>query len=411
MLISGTFDVANYGDLLFPIVAAARLEPFGYRVVPVAPTSATTVFRDALPARSLADVMDDDAPIAGVLIGGGEIVHAWSARFLREYQDSSTAASAYAALWFGASALAARRDSPVVWNAPGAPSVLPRMLRDTLLAPALKAADHVAVRDRASAGSLSGCIAQPAIIVPDTALDVARIWPREALSEAYRQFILRMSLCGTEATLCVHLRPGGLGHASIPEVAASIDRIARDLDLTPVLLSIGPSLGDADTLQALSDRLTTRHVLANRPTTLREIASVIAHARGYLGNSLHGYVTAAAYGVPGVVVARPGFRKFLGFAEQIGRPEDVVGGWSLGFVRLANGLMNRPQPVLGADIVARLDQHWDRIVASLADPNAGRARRAAFLRHVGGMTEFPAMLPAWIARPRQQWEARHAVGS
>lgn len=383
VLISGTFDITNYGDLLFPLVAQARLARLGYRVVPVAPTGEATAFGDALPAVSLSDALERGTEIAGMLIGGGEIIHPWRAAFLNEYRDRGLDAVAYPLLWFGASLLAALKDAPIAWNAPGAPGVLPLEARRRMLEPALAAADHVAVRDGASARALPTEYVGTAAIVPDTAADVAGLWDAGLLAQTFARFQQRKWLTDDEQLFCVQVRPGGWGKHTPASLAAQIGRFAAARGLVPLLLSIGPSLGDRETLRALSRCLECRHVLADDCTALREVAAVIARSRAYFGNSLHGYITAAAYGVPGAIVARPGFAKFTGFAEQIGRSADVVRDWEAGLDRLASTLGTGAAPRLGPDLHQRLDWHWQRIAEAIAQPAAGRTRRAALLLQIG----------------------------
>jgi hypothetical protein len=48
--------------------------------------------------------------------------------------------------------------------------------------------------------------------------------------------------------------------------------------LLPVLLSIGPSLGDGATLRALSAAMAGRHVLLDAPARLCDVAAVLARA-------------------------------------------------------------------------------------------------------------------------------------
>jgi polysaccharide pyruvyl transferase WcaK-like protein len=383
VLISGTFDVGNYGDLLFPVIAEHRLGRFGYRVVPVAPTGQATVFADARPATSLTDALNGAPGCAGMLIGGGDIIHAWRASFLDEYRDGGLDGSAYPSLWFGASLLAALKDVPIAWNAPGMPSVMPPAARRRWLEPALAAADHIAVRDGASARMLPAEYAGMAAVVPDTAAEIAEVWDAASLSETFRRFLRRKSLTGDDALFCVQVRPGGWGRDTPASLAAGIERFAAALGLVPVLLSIGPSLGDREALRAVSRCLEGRHVVADDdPAALREVAAVIGRSRAYLGNSLHGYITAAAYGVPGAIVARPGFRKFAGFAEQIGRDCDVVRDWDSGLDRLATTLSSGSTPRIEPALRQRLDWHWQRIADAIARPGAGRMRRTSLLCRV-----------------------------
>ena len=128
------------------------------------------------------------------------------------------------------------------------------------------------------------------------------------------------------------------------------------------------------------------------------MAAAIGCSRLYLGASLHGYIAAAAYDVPGVLVARPNYGKFAGFLEHTGRLQDLAGTWPEAFERGSRWLEQRPTGLVPDHVLASLDRHWERIAAALDQPARRRAQRQAFLGawlragvELGGV--------AWTQRP------------
>jgi len=121
IFISGMFDMNNYGDLLFPLVARTRLADAGFDVVAVSPTGGQADFPDALPTIDIGEMLSGSIAPAGILIGGGYMIHANSLAFLDHYGDPSLGNWAGAGLWLGATLAAALRDIPIAWNAPGVP--------------------------------------------------------------------------------------------------------------------------------------------------------------------------------------------------------------------------------------------------------------------------------------------------
>ena len=377
-LISGTFDVGNFGDLLFPIIAAHRLRPFGWDVLAASPTAGSSGLQDAAPSIALASAIGGGT-IDAVLIGGGEIAHAFPADFVTEYVQAGQADQAYPALWFGATFVASLVDVPIAWNAPGAPAPFSASIRESALDPALAAADYVSVRDEASLRFL-----QPgggsAALVPDTVADLASAWPPASLAADFDALRQKKGIAPDDTLFAVQARPGGLGNLSPEALAAMIADFAQPRGLTPLLLSLGPSLGDIEVLRQLSRAMPIRHILLDDPAGLREMAAAIAGARLYVGNSMHGYVAAACYATPGVIVARPAFHKFVGFARQIDAADDVARNWQDAFERAA--LRINTQPGIGSSVASSLDRHWEQVVKAIGDPERGQARRAAFLRRV-----------------------------
>ena len=117
IFISGMFDMNNYGDLLFPLVARTRLADAGFDVVAVSPTSGQADFPEALPTIDIGEMLSGSIAPAGILIGGGYMIHANSLAFLDHYGDPSLGNWAGAGLWLGATLAAALRDTV---NAEGA---------------------------------------------------------------------------------------------------------------------------------------------------------------------------------------------------------------------------------------------------------------------------------------------------
>jgi hypothetical protein len=128
--------------------------------------------------------------------------------------------------------------------------------------------------------------------------------------------------------------------------------------------------------------MTTRPVLLDDAATLQETAAAIAHSVLYVGASLHGYVTAAAYGVPGVIVTSAPMRKFGGFLRWLGRPEDLATDVGLGLDRARRHLDGGGAVAVPAGVRHALDGHWQRILAALDAPGARRAQRQAMLRRL-----------------------------
>lgn len=391
----GTFDVANFGDLLFPIVAADRLQQYGYRLAPVSPTAGATVFADALPPRPLADLLRGALDADAVLIGGGEIIHGWSGDFLDEYRAAGQGLLGYLSLWYGASLAGALLDVPIAWNTPGVPVPFAREGRRAVVDPVVAAADYVSVRDDTSRIFLGR--ARSATVVPDSVAGIASVWPKALLEPHYQAWMEKAGGATDARLMAVHLRLERIDPAHVAGLGAAISAFAMAHDLTPVLVAIGPSLNDGAGAQALSAAMDVEHLMLDRPDSLKQMAAVLAHARLYVGNSMHGYVTSAAYDVPGVIVARSGFRKYQGFAGHIGRPDDVTKSWDRALDRAAALVGEAQGTLIPTHVHEALNVHWDAIARAVADRESGRDRRAALLRAVlsGGLRRDGL---DWIAR-------------
>jgi polysaccharide pyruvyl transferase WcaK-like protein len=379
VFILGAFDLDNYGDLLFPLIAAYRLAKCGIEVVPVAPTATLTAFADAMPQIDVPALLTGDEAAAGILIGGGWIIHNQPVENLDVYRQGNAGKWASAGFWLAGVLAGAIRDIPIVWNAPGVPNPFPLSKLRGVVEPAIDASDYVAVRERSSAGLLVTRDPERIRIVPDTAIDISAMWPHEQLRETFEVLAARQGFQAGGDYAALHLRRN-LGQADMPAVAAEIDAFMAAHGLTPLILSISHAMNDAAMAENLSRQLRTPHILLSNPSALREIAACIACSRVYLGVSLHAYVTAAAYGVPGVIVAHSAHRRLSGFLEHTGRRRDLARDWREGLRAAGENLAEGSVARVPDAARQALDEHWQRVEAALADPHGGSSRRQRFLR-------------------------------
>src|SRR3990172_1107263 len=151
----GTFDVENYGDLLFPLVLERRLARLDLGVIHVSPVGGAPVWGDCVATVSVEEMMNDEfghqSSLVAVVVGGGHIIHANPTRLPFYDRGGLDSWLAYPSLWLAPSYLAASRKISLWWNGTGVPSAFSE--RDAeLLRWATEAGDYLAVRDRYSRG-------------------------------------------------------------------------------------------------------------------------------------------------------------------------------------------------------------------------------------------------------------------
>lgn len=362
----GTFDVENYGDLLFPLVAQRRLAEAGIEVIAVSPTDGETRYRDAVRPISQLEFASDPARFDGVLIGGGNIVH------LHDFSLPGYSALAYPSLWAGATAHAVRHGLPVIWNAPGVLAPQEAGPPPDWLKRVVAAADRFAVRDLESAAAMERWSGRRPLVMPDTALDLPRLWPRQMLHRRFAKIRARLGVPDGGPVVALHVKERSLAGMPVATFAAALSSALETCNAVAVLLAIGRCHGDHAVTQAIHRAAPARTFAFDDAVTLRAIAAVIASADAYLGASLHGHITAAAYGVPSRVVAVPGLHKFAGQASLMGRVGDVVASWEIALNGLS-GCLAEPRQVLPAAVSSKLDAHWEEMARLVsAGPQPGR---------------------------------------
>lgn len=398
VLVSGMFDMNNYGDLLFPLVARQRLAEAGFGLVPVAPVGSSADFPDALPTVDIGTMMDASRqPAAGILIGGGYIIHAHSLDFLDHYAGAGLGNWCGAGLWLGATLAAAMRDIPVAWNAPGVPHPFSAR-QHRLLAPALQAASYVSVRDEGSRRLLAPQEATGIAVVPDPIADLPRLWPKAQLAADYRRLLARKGVPPATRLLALHLRNRSIAGIDRAALGAALRDFAAGQGLMPMLVAVGESHDDPAVARQLAGQIGAPLLLLDDPLSLREITAALAHSALYVGASLHGYIVTAAYGVPGVLVARPRYNKFSGFLAQTGRPQDLAGDWTEALRIAAQRRPTSGESFVPFTVTMALDRHWGRIAEAFAAPGARAAQRQAFAMAL--LRDAVAVEgPAWAVAP------------
>lgn len=326
----GTFDVENYGDLLFPLLVKRRMASIGIECVHVSPTGTTSPWRDALPSVSIEEARQMEVAFTSIIVGGGNILRD-SPTSLSLYVSSSCAtgrAMAYSALWRSAFSIARRRRIPLCWNAVGVPGPINTSFATSVRRGA-RLSNYISVRDRHSRNNLLDCgVSGPVRVVPDTALGICDLWSVRELCEAYAHLFGASSKPVPERVLAISVKRKYLT-ASPPEVGAVLDHLGNHLNATPVLLALGSCHGDVEVARSVAQYMKSKPILPT-PRSLKEIAACIGHAVQYVGSSLHGAITAVSFGVPITIVANEElvpFHKFSGFLQQVGMNDALVRSW------------------------------------------------------------------------------------
>ncbi len=398
--ICGAFDMQNFGDLMFPVLARERLTPLGFTVTAVAPTDSDPGMGLGRPRPSSA-LSDLDWALDGVLIGGGYIIHTQAvSRIVHLEQPSVPAQETPPELvecWAGATLAAAARGIPVAWNAPGVPFPFSTG-QQPLVASVAQAAGYLSVRDRSSADLLDPHGQLDVSIVPDPIAELSRFWPRPMLQGVEQACRQRLLIPSEASILALHIRDRSLSGYGAERLAQRIGEFAVAQGLFPVLLAMGQAHDDGAVARSVAHHLSCPHAILDKPVSLQEVAAISAAARIYMGASLHGYIAAASYGVPGALVARPAYGKFQGFVEHAGWPEDLCRDWDLAFDRAATLMTQPARRPLPAQIGAALDAHWARIVTVLSSKANVAERGDALLRRYA-LQGTHRLGPGWLTAP------------
>jgi polysaccharide pyruvyl transferase WcaK-like protein len=364
----GTFDLENFGDMLFPAIARRELtrrvpgievatwSPIGYvghnrfedleqeRAAPLGTWSPDRLVELAREVDVLA-------------IGGGDIVHDRDAGIAPHYGLVPEELIRRQTHRFFCEGLV-EQGVPTAWLAVGVPFDPDPDLAQRLRAAVDRFAD-VSVRDEGSKERLLGAgITCPIEIVPDSAFLAPRL----------------LSADDVERRLA-RLRDGGwyprdrgalLVQGSQPllpwidTIAEQVGALCRREELTPVLVETGPIHDDGEFADALGERLTDA-VRFPAEAGAGDLLAAIAGSAGSVGSSLHGAIVAAAFDRPWLMLDLVEQAKRRGVAASLDAQDRVVAdpaaiGAAFGAAVRQGSLASRL-----ADVERSVDLHFDRL--------------------------------------------------
>lgn len=322
----GTFDVPNFGDLLFPLIARRELEQ---RLGPVEIRPYSYHARDAATWPFAVTKLDRLAEEVGTLdlliVGGGDIVR-FDALVALDYGPETPDIHHPTGFWLAPVLMAHAAQVPVAWNAPGVPGEIPEWACPLVRA-AIAISSYVCVRDEASRERLVRAAAGAAVdVVPDTGFNAG------------------MLLTGAPAdgdTVVVQSRPGA--ERWLPRLR----ELLRDDRLRFVITPVGPVTGDlSQPPAALPPGAEFRR--AQNPLELLEW---IAASKGVAGPSLHLTIAALSLGKPALRPKTASLQKYRMLDGLAGvHPFD-------------DGSMPAPDPAQLAGLRRKLQRHWDSLAA------------------------------------------------
>jgi lipopolysaccharide transport system ATP-binding protein len=355
----GTFDVENYGDLLFPLIAEAELterlgpvkiHPFSYhaRTPPHWPYQVT----------SLTELPQKVSYLDAALIGGGHII-----RFDKEvalalgYGPPTPAIHHPTGYWLTPALMALQHGVPLIWNAPGMQYHEIPAWADPLMELVFPLSRYISVRDHLSQTALARFVEKTQIaVMPDTAFGIPKLVDTRRGSDELR--VLRKASGLTDPYIIVQATPGL--DPFLRFVKTHSDRLR---DFRFLALPIGPLLGDNET--ALGDELPGMVRLPFWPHPLL-LAELISDAAAVVGYSYHLAITALAFGVPVFCPVDLSVGKYValsGFDTIFPLPNETETDPQLFITRLGKTVPSQ------AARAARdqLERHWDRIATVIRE--------------------------------------------
>jgi len=293
----GTFEVANFGDCLFPVIYKRLLEDRipNCEFLYYSPKSGMSPLGHYGPIKALPATLDDIQFDADTLIqcGGETLALGHSAG---TYNFPSNTLSAFARMWFAPTVAASRGDLNFYVHSVGMPTT--DLQPKTAISRGLAYASRVSLRDKVSAARLDDAF--PVEVDPMFAMSTC-LEPDEWRAKAER-----VLPAGYEPGryLCAHISAPYLVYGLRPW-CEQVLRAHERSELPILLLPICHFLWDRETLDAARSMLAEMGVPEAaiqfpKPGSEEVLATaaLIGNSAGIMTSSLHALVSAVSFGIP-----------------------------------------------------------------------------------------------------------------
>jgi len=353
----GTFEVENYGDLLFPLILqkelSSRISDITYRTyAPLDGKNTLPIFSKEYPHH-----FAKDFPPSAIVIGGGDII-SFDPRIASCYCEQwNNKINPHSACW-AIPGIFRPSGVPLVWNAPGIP--YPFTADQAFFVRSMaEEVDYLTVRDEISLIHLHKTDVQKEItIVPDTCCLLSKHYSSELLKERAQKILDPLKLRLREALVFqAHLH---VNEDQISELVYVLKQLKQLLNRPILLLPIGYCHKDDVLLSKIQKKSKDAFIFVENKLDPLSIAAVIAHAGCFLGTSLHGNITAFSYGVPFIIYNAVSLAKLNGFAHLIDEQErhtdnlqDILGKYRLLNASVAQSTLHK--------MTTRIEAHFDKM--------------------------------------------------
>ena len=311
----GTFDVENFGDLLFPDVLKIKLGDY-FDIDLFSPTGGIKCF-DTVPVFPMSNFEEKckENKYSAVIIGGGDLLRTDETILLGENEYNKGNISSLE-LWVFPILIAKKYGIPVLLNAPGVTNNF-NEAESSLIKKVLGYVDYLNVRDTESLLSLQSIGVSNAIIVPDTINIISSIYSPQDLNDVYNKLKNEKIIDLDEDEYYVFQHNSRMidNPKYYSKLIETITHISQNNKV--LFMPIGYVHSDMDILEKLySENIPNTFIINNkRKLSPIEMIAILEHSKGYIGTSMHGAIVSNSYKKPILILNSMNSKKLHVFAN------------------------------------------------------------------------------------------------
>ena len=372
----GTFDVENFGDLLFPTMIEFKYSdceidlysPVGNAAKPFEPD------------RYVYTVTDLDERCAqygydAILIGGGDLLRV-------DKNVSVDYESSYATvinIWQIPILVAEKYGIPVLLNAPGVPFEFCGM-EQRLVKLLLSSVSYLSVRDERSARFLEQCGLVDIVRVPDTVLLISQCFGTDEMAGVRNVLVQNGVLPDWDRYLVVQHNTQNMEDVS--QFQQILQTLTKEDGYRVLLMPIGYVHGDELFMRQLVDEQNPHIFYCEAKLTPKQMCAVLAGSVGYIGTSMHGAIVTWSYRKPIVSVNTAGLSKLAGFLAMIGQEDAQVRDIRELPEVVSRKLDTTQDEEIYARVCEKIEAHFEHIRQQLSGKLSGKTADTGLWRNI-----------------------------
>lgn len=289
---TGVFDLANYGDHLFPLIfrEIMKKEKEIFEIYLFSPFEGVQAFDETVRVYSLFDLerMHEEVTFDAIIVGGGEIIHLHS--FEHKYRNKYIEYPIYNC-WIIPAIVAQKYNILLAWNNPGVPFHFSSMYKK-FVKNLMKTVDYISVRNQFSVEALMeiGIDRDEISLCPDTAFLLPQIYEMKKLK------ITSEKLLGGIAKRYIVFQCNKLIDEKSLNLAIEALLKLKNTGYEIVLLPLAYTNEDDVFESEINRKIGNQFYGFDRKLSLEETISVLACCEMYIGVSFHGAITAYSFG-------------------------------------------------------------------------------------------------------------------
>ncbi len=331
----GSYDVDNFGDLLFPFLIEHFLGDKYSRIIHASPTGKSSRWSDSISTFTILEALTIEN-IVGLVIGGGNLISFTRSSSINYTENPELAQIVHPSFFYVPFILRAKYGIPFAFNHIGVAKPIPTE-KENIIKTVMESASYISCRDKESALRLIRCgVTMPISVGLDSAINISQVFSSGHLHKFYlnKKVNEKYGIPNDKVLAIIHVKKRYFKNQN-NELSLLISFLIKN-SIHPVFIPFGMCHEDE---LLFNEPLFIRPdiTVIRNPKLIMDMLSIISKSNYYIGSSLHGAIASLSYNNKIAIIAdelESKFSKFSGFLAQVDLPECLFSSWQEAYSEL-----------------------------------------------------------------------------